>query len=206
MKNLYTLFMIILLPIASIAGDTTKQSMLPKYEVGIAAGAAFSSGGGIPYLPLASYYGHAAAYKNIKKSQIGIVMESAYYKYRDDEKAIGIGGFIFNRTKKSKIGYLYGGGMVGFLYGQQSGDYDPTDITNNVAIQDVLFYKEYGIALGMQAGYVFNIGKRMAINIEAGIRGAYVWTRFIDEAKIFQPHGPAGSGYFPTQIGIRYRL
>lgn len=113
-------------------------------------------------------------------------------------------GVVANYRRSSRPSYWYGGAMAGY-----------NCVGEMIRMTDHKL--AHGYVFGLQAGYVQQLGKRLSLNGEAGIRSSQSYHRYTEDIYTIQ-HGQLvpqemktltesrTAVYLPVTVGLRYRL
>jgi hypothetical protein len=205
MKNLVVALML-LSPLSAFAEDAeqdTKKPSISKWELGLNNSLAFATEGNLTFYDDIFLGGRnsVSLYRNFKSLQTGLVVEGG---------VTGTGGgwyiapsLVLNgRVDYNKM-YLYGGGSVGYI--REKPEMFWTMPGNRTTFG--------GIVTGVHAGAVYNLSKRFALNVEAGMKVKRISAKMTTE--FFYPgHGTVineqrvsySDLYVPVSVGVRYRF
>ena len=205
MKKLLTAVFFVL-PLVVVAKNTPRDSMTKiksGWELGLNNSLAFATEGNLTFYDDIVLGGRnsVSLYRNFKSLQTGLVVEGG---------VTGTGGgwyiapsLVLNGRLDFNKMYLYGGGSVGYIREKPE-----------VFLMVVGTTRTFGgIVTGVQAGTVYNLGKRFALNVEAGMKVKRISAKMTTE--FFYPgHGTVineqrvsySDLYVPVSVGVRYKF
>jgi len=193
-----------------------------SFELGVNGGISFHSlPAGNIYThqdkPLSSFVWNARGDLLLPNAQIGIAIEMTQIdqtnflapnytmKVHDHlAKPLTAPYVFYNFVKRSSVGYVYGGLMVGGVIakiGINTEEYSGTVVTGYTTAYNGAF----GYVVGLQAGFVADLSKHFGVNVEAAMR--YADYNYKDPSTTL-PDDPYHYKlfYFPMTVGLRYRI
>lgn len=170
-----------ILMLLSISAYSQNTSKIRKHEIGVSAGASFL----LPkYNPATPGPMIALNYVfNNERYQFGATVEGS--RLNNGNYVYFIPAVVANRKFNESKSYLYVGATTGVFIGRNT-----------------MFNAGHtGIVLGLQGGYVLNVGSHISFTSQVGIRAIYAWyyDGILGTVGELLPH-------IPITIGIRYRF
>jgi len=193
----YFLFLILLLPVTAFS---------QLVDLSLNGGVCFhkiSDNGFASNTPRNSFIGTFKAAVKHRKTEVGIGIEEQHitettFGYTNELAKPLITPYIFiNRLVKIPKCYLYAGIMAGLAIANVGEEKINIYKIHTPPSQDMIYQVTTGYTMGVQAGFVYNVVKRLGVGIEAAFR-------YVDI--------PAQSPYnysilsFPITLGVHWRI
>jgi hypothetical protein len=194
--------LLFLFPLGVFAQDVKPDSAASeplKWEVGLNTALAFIADNDVIYDDIfLAGRNSFSVYRNFSGAQIGLLVEGGLMG-GGDSWWISPQAVVNYRIRFKKL-YAYGGGAAGYVREQY------TDGLHGSAMN--------GFVTGVQAGAVYNLGKRFGLNVEGGVRFKHMYTN----VKIYNDNFGVGPSYtttevrghtdiyFPVSVGVRYKF